>query len=229
MTDERGEQAKPDLLSISVSAVSWLFVIGSFALVTAWVYFLVRTKDQLDTPGTLGQMGDFIGGSVNPVLSLMTLYALGLTVVMQARQLRLSREELVATRAELARAAEAQESAAKLMAEQLAAAKDAATAQRWAADAQARSAEALASQARQAGHASHIAALNSALTAVTQHVDQFERHVANNPNLAFRLPADVEKARERQVRLRAEIATLTDRLLGMNVFEFESDPGVSDE
>ena len=48
-----------------------------------------------------GQFGDFIGGTVNPVLSFLSLLALVFTVVLQTRQLENSREELLNSKEEL--------------------------------------------------------------------------------------------------------------------------------
>jgi len=69
-----------------------------------------------------GQFGDFIGGTVNPVIGFLTLVALVLTLTLQNRQLRLSsnelrlsREELELTRKELARSARAQELSEKAL------------------------------------------------------------------------------------------------------------------
>lgn len=61
-----------------------------------------------------GQFGDFIGGTANPLLSFLTLSALLITIIQQNKQIAISsselensRQELILTRKELARAAEA--------------------------------------------------------------------------------------------------------------------------
>ena len=72
-----------------------------------------------------GQFGDFIGGTLNPILSFLSLIAIVLTVVLQSRQLELAHEELnnskaelEATREELKRSADAQRQTANALEEQ---------------------------------------------------------------------------------------------------------------
>ncbi len=70
---------------------------------------------ELSTDHTLwGAFGDFIGGTLNPILSFLALIALLLTLILQSRQiemsaeeLSLSRDELSLTRKELSRSADA--------------------------------------------------------------------------------------------------------------------------
>ena len=72
-----------------------------------------------------GAFGDFIGGTLNPILSFLALLALLLTIALQnkqlkisAEELKISREELQKTREELKRTAEAQEELVKAQAKQ---------------------------------------------------------------------------------------------------------------
>lgn len=58
-----------------------------------------------------GTFGDFVGGTLNPILSFLSLIALMLTIVLQSR-------ELEATRKELERTASAQEKTEKVLTEQ---------------------------------------------------------------------------------------------------------------
>lgn len=67
-----------------------------------------------------GQFGDFVGGTVNPILGFLTLVAVVATVMMQFMQLALSRAALDATRAELAETLSAQQASARALAEQAA-------------------------------------------------------------------------------------------------------------
>lgn len=83
--------------------------------------------------GHWGQFGDFVGGTLNSLMGLLTVLALVFTVVLQTRQLELSRDELRATRAELARSTAAQRDAATAMNGQLEQARLTAQAQREAA------------------------------------------------------------------------------------------------
>lgn len=72
-----------------------------------------------------GTFGDFIGGTLNPILSFLALIALLFTIAIQTkgldlsrRELELTRLELEATRTELKRSATAQEETKKIMTEQ---------------------------------------------------------------------------------------------------------------
>jgi hypothetical protein len=153
------EQAKvrgTDLANL----LSWVLGFGALVLFVAWWSYLWTfggsglTREQ----GVWGQLGDFIGGVTNPILSFLALIALLMTVKLQADQLNAAREELAEARAgqeraekrqleqvELARqlaeaqgrTAQAQESAARALSEQLDLALRAATWQDRAARAQA--------------------------------------------------------------------------------------------
>lgn len=48
-----------------------------------------------------GQFGDFVGGTLNPILAFLSFMALLYTIKIQTDELKLSREELEATREEL--------------------------------------------------------------------------------------------------------------------------------
>lgn len=58
---------------------------------------------------TWGQFGDYIGGTLNPILSLFGLLALLYTIKMQGEELELSRSELELTRNELHESRKAQQ------------------------------------------------------------------------------------------------------------------------
>jgi len=58
-------------------------------------------------PEHWGQLGDYVGGILNPLLSFTTIVILITTVRIQIEQLRASREELTLTREELQKTAEA--------------------------------------------------------------------------------------------------------------------------
>lgn len=104
--------------------------------------------------GHWGQFGDFVGGTLNSLLGLLTVLALVSTVVLQTRQLELSRDELRATRDELARSTAAQREAAEAMKGQLEQA-------RLTAQAQAAAAEQMLAAAQYTRHAGRIQALNA--------------------------------------------------------------------
>jgi uncharacterized protein with PQ loop repeat len=62
-----------------------------------------------------GTFGDFIGGTLNPILSFLSLIALLTTIVLQSKELELTRKELTLTRDELERSASAQEETKKIL------------------------------------------------------------------------------------------------------------------
>jgi Putative phage abortive infection protein len=65
------------------------------------------------TFSTFGEFGDFVGGLANPALALMGYLALLYTIVLQQRELGLSRKELELTRLELSKSSLALESQAQ--------------------------------------------------------------------------------------------------------------------
>jgi hypothetical protein len=89
---------------------------GVSVAVALSIYFLTFHGGVSNDQAVWGQFGDFVGGTVNPVLGFLTIIALALTLILQNRQLSissnelaLSREELQLTRQELSRSAKAQE------------------------------------------------------------------------------------------------------------------------
>lgn len=85
------------------------FYIGTLA-----AYIL---KDDINSE-FLGQVGDFLGGFLNPLFALLSFIALLITIVFQSEELKNSREELKLTREELAKSAEAQEKSAQIFEQQ---------------------------------------------------------------------------------------------------------------
>lgn len=84
----------------------WIILIGVLALLTiiciVFYYFHLVTSSLPDTHEGLGPVGDFFGGTLNPLLSFLALLALLHTISIQSK-------ELEATRKELQRSALAQE------------------------------------------------------------------------------------------------------------------------
>ena len=94
--------------------LSWILVFaGSVTLIVFVSYFMHFNNGFSPKQEEWGLFGDFIGGILNPILSFMALISLLLTVVLQSKQLELSRQELSATRIELERSATAQEQTQK--------------------------------------------------------------------------------------------------------------------
>jgi hypothetical protein len=82
----------------------WLVaILAFFGLVT------VAVEGWLSSPNaeTMGQWGDFFGGTLNPILTFLTVAGLLYTIILQRSELRMSREELILTRQELKSSAEA--------------------------------------------------------------------------------------------------------------------------
>lgn len=85
----------------------WLLIsftlIAFFLIVSVFGYYGIIFRDYTITPNTehFGQFGDFIGGTLNPILAFLSFIALLYTIKIQTDELKLSREELEATRNEL--------------------------------------------------------------------------------------------------------------------------------
>lgn len=98
----------------------WILVGAACAVAgTYYAYFQNFHSGLSEKHEVWGQFGDFIGESLNPILSFLSLIALILTVALQSKQMNIAREELEnskeelrATREELAKSAEAQRSTA---------------------------------------------------------------------------------------------------------------------
>lgn len=95
---------------IFLAVIAFLLVVG--VLVT---YFNNFNGELSKSSADWGSFGDFVGGSLNPLLAFLSFVALLITLVMQSQQLELSRKELSETKEELRRAAEAQEESHKAL------------------------------------------------------------------------------------------------------------------
>ncbi|UML94871.1 hypothetical protein [Shewanella xiamenensis] len=77
----------------------WLFVVlGSIAVLLLGVYFYhfwYKLDFKLGNQGDFGAFGDFLGGVLNPILGFATVLLLVLSLRVQAKELSLSRDELV--------------------------------------------------------------------------------------------------------------------------------------
>ena len=141
-------------------------IAGCIALFLLILYFASFAHGLSSDREAWGQFGDYIGGTLNPVLSFLALIAIVLTYAMQARQLELaqeevqhSREELRLTRAELERSSAAQEAAAKAV------------------EAQAKAVE---EQAKYAAVSAKIAALGAYGTTLSHRLAAVDRAVAGS-------------------------------------------------
>jgi hypothetical protein len=71
-----------------------------------------------DDPQHWGQLGDYVGGLLNPVFGFLSVFALLVTLVLQSRELRLSRDALKVSQDELKLSREEQAKSAAALAEQ---------------------------------------------------------------------------------------------------------------
>ncbi|EPH1136286.1 hypothetical protein L4679_004389 [Pseudomonas aeruginosa] len=85
---------------IIVLIIIGIFVAGSYI-------FKFYNHSISANPEQWGQLGDYIGGTLNPILSFITIILLIKTLIIQKMQLRTSEEELALTRKELEKTAEA--------------------------------------------------------------------------------------------------------------------------
>lgn len=99
-----------------ISVALTLALFGTVAAMLLY-YLNFRGLPFSQDPGHWGQAGDFFGGILNPLFGFLSMFALLLTLSLQSRELRLSREalrisqdELKLTREEQAKAAEALQS-----------------------------------------------------------------------------------------------------------------------
>ncbi|MBY0573763.1 MAG: hypothetical protein K2P84_08790 [Undibacterium sp.] len=92
--------------------LAWILAIASVVVVCVFVIYFSKFHGALSqAQSDWGTFGDFLGGTLNPILSFLGLIALLLTIVLQSK-------ELESTRKELERAASAQESTEKVLKEQ---------------------------------------------------------------------------------------------------------------
>lgn len=95
-------------------------LIGTATIAAAAVaFYFIWFGLWLDEPlskstGTWGELGDFVGGLMNPIVAGCALYWLAMSVRLQKQELGATREELTLTRNELAASRRAQEEQVKM-------------------------------------------------------------------------------------------------------------------
>ena len=82
--------------------LNWILIIAIGLFLGLIVVYFSNIFD-LDTTkkADWGTFGDFVGGTLNPIFALFSLFAIIYTIKIQTKELELSREELEATRKEL--------------------------------------------------------------------------------------------------------------------------------
>ncbi len=84
-------------------------VICFIGILVIWYYKAIWLLGFTDYPAAYGQMGDFFGGLLNPVLAFASFMALLYTIQIQSKQLEISANELKETKEEIAASRKAQE------------------------------------------------------------------------------------------------------------------------
>lgn len=100
---------------VSLSEIGWIaiFIVPILAL----IFFMIVNRHDL-TSGELGTFGDFIGGIANPIFGFLSFITLLYTIMLQSKELELTRQELEKTKEELRRSAQAQELSSKVLQQQ---------------------------------------------------------------------------------------------------------------
>ncbi len=94
----------------------WMISVVIVCMVVIFGRYYFNFNGDLSTDRTVwGTFGDYIGGTLNPILSFLSLIALLTTIVLQSKELELTRNELELTRDELKRSASAQEDTKKIL------------------------------------------------------------------------------------------------------------------
>lgn len=81
------------------------------------VFFMIINRGDV-TSDQLGTFGDFIGGIANPIFGFLSFITLLYTIMLQSKELELTRQELEETKEELKRSAEAQELSSQVFQQQ---------------------------------------------------------------------------------------------------------------
>ncbi len=82
--------------------LSWLLMVAATLICVAFLAYFQHFHSGFSFDQSVwGQFGDFLGGTINPILSFLSLLALVFTVALQARQLEIAREELQNSKAGL--------------------------------------------------------------------------------------------------------------------------------
>ena len=111
----------PTKIDKAVKVVAVIAVIGSltpFVLAAIYGIAFYSKAPSLDRSAAWGQFGDFLGGTSNPLIAVLSLSVLVITLLQQARQLADSRSELAESRVLLSQSQTALASVANELNEQ---------------------------------------------------------------------------------------------------------------
>ncbi|MDP3586851.1 MAG: putative phage abortive infection protein [Sulfuricurvum sp.] len=90
----------------AIESIKWIAVI--LFTITLLVYFSTFPGTIPEDRGNWGVFGDFMGGTLNPILAFLSLLAIIFTIKIQTEELELTRHELEETRKEMAKSSDAQ-------------------------------------------------------------------------------------------------------------------------
>jgi uncharacterized membrane protein len=178
----RAKRSGGDLANI----LTGVLVLGGVVLAAAWYFYVSHFGRATWSSGhdVWGQLGDFIGGVTNPILTFLSLVALLMTVRLQADQVDAAREELEEAR-------QAQRDASAAVSDQIAQARVLAAAQLRTALAQEAASEAMAQQARAAVSAATTVARTASLASLNAVLEP-HRDMLKDLGLAGGRPRSVE-------------------------------------
>ena len=100
--DLKGKLMGKDKNSNKLNVLNWILgfaILLLSALVIIYFYFIFGLEDS--EKGNWGTFGDFMGGTLNPIFALFSLFAIIYTIKIQTEELELSRQELSDTKQEL--------------------------------------------------------------------------------------------------------------------------------
>jgi hypothetical protein len=165
-----------------------LLGIAAIALITVvWWYVHNFGPAPSGSQEIWGQFGDFLGGTLNPILGFLSLVAIVMTLAVQSRQLDLSHEQLKLSRSEL-----------EASREEL----------RKSAEAQQNTAEALKHQARFTALSARISAISSAISAIDQQLNRQASDLESGPFAGVAAVLDSTGLRARRKALEQKLQNL---------------------
>jgi len=116
MGDKRDSWLEEFLSENVVGVLVGVLLVAVAAGVTITRAYFVKYGEVPGDPASWGQLGDYLGGVLNPVFGFLSVFALLVALVLQTRELKLSRESLALSQEELKLTREEQAKAAEALA-----------------------------------------------------------------------------------------------------------------
>lgn len=111
------EKITSDLL---LKVLGLIFISAIIALIAAFTaYFINFDREMSSDQFVWGAFGDYVGGTLGPILSFLALMALILTIVLQNKQIEISQNSLRDAKEQLKRSEEFQEASLLALQEQI--------------------------------------------------------------------------------------------------------------